>query len=189
MKKIKTLLLFFVVGLFLFIGINSNANISPNLTVVAFDLDSCSTITLFKGTESIAHKTSAYSEPFKCNSNFDYAQVYINSISGGEKVYVVLQEKVNGFWVPKQGDPGSEILVKTSLKDNIYLMYCGFDSTNYVTPSNADTSKVFSVSANLTSEHGILANHEYRIMVYNCYNFWGQSCKLKATLQVKNLQP
>lgn len=142
---------------------------------------------LIDGTEEIAHKTSIYSRSFTSNYDFDYAEVYIAQITGGEKVYVVLQENVAGIWVPKQGDPGSEILVKTSLKNNIYLMYCGFDSTNYVTPNNSNSSKVFSVSTNSTSRYGILANHEYRIMVYNCYNFWGKSCKLKATLKVKDV--
>lgn len=187
MKKIKTLLFVFVVGLFLFIGINSNATQPPSsqLTPVFYPIGNSSK-TIFDGTETIAHKTSAYSAPFKCSTNFDYVQIYIDEISGSEKVYVVLQELVDGFWLPKQGDPGSEILVQVSLKSNIYLMYCGKDATNYVTPVGADTNKVKSVSTNNT-DYAILANHEYRIMVYNCNNFWGKSCKLKATLQVKNV--
>lgn len=187
MKKIKTLLFVFVVGLFLFIGINSNATQPPSsqLTPVFYSGENSSNA-IFYGTETIAHKTSAYSAPFKCSTNYDYVQVHIESISGSEKVYVVLQELVDGYWLPKQGDPGSEILVQVSLKSNIYLIYCGKDATNYVTPSNADTNKVKSVSTNDTN-YAILANHEYRIMVYNCYNFWGNSCKLKATLQVKNV--
>ncbi|MCM1131596.1 MAG: hypothetical protein NC310_08680 [Roseburia sp.] len=189
MKKIRTLLVIFIVGLFLFLGIKSNAASYPS-TLVTPNLiypTSATTIELGEnGIINVADHTAYYCEPFSCTTNYDYVQVHIKTIKG-DSSYIVLQELINGKWTPALGVSGSDIFVNDELDFNIYLMYCGKDKTNYITPNGADTSKVFSVSTNSSSSYAIQAYHQYRIMVYNPYHWNGKNSIIVATLQVRNL--
>ena len=188
MKKIKTLLFSLVVGLFLFIGINSNAAIKPitNVSPQMYYPTDDTIIQLGGGEIKVADKSSFETTPFICDTNFDYVQVHINYIKGNS-VYFVLQENIDGIWTPALGVSGNEIFVNDNKKTNIYLMYCGKDKTNYTTPDDADTSKIQSVSVEFEERYAIKANHEYRIMIYNPYQWNGKTAYINATLQVKNL--
>ncbi|MCM1130785.1 MAG: hypothetical protein NC310_02300 [Roseburia sp.] len=189
MKKIKTLLLFFVVGLFLFLGINSNAATDFESQASPLMLDTTSETTIVLGGEegvSVADKDNYQSEPFEYKENFEYVQVNISSISGNS-VYFVLQEYVNEKWIPELRKPGSSIFVNDNLKSDIYLMFCGKDDTNYTNPDGIPTSKVFSVSTNSESRYAIQANHKYRIMIYNPYQWNGKTAYIKAKVEMKNL--
>ncbi|MCM1130788.1 MAG: hypothetical protein NC310_02285 [Roseburia sp.] len=188
MKKIRTLLVIFIVGLFLFLGINSNATMTSEETVSPLTTNPTrfSTITLVTDKTAISDGTSFYSEPFKCSQDYAYAQVYISTIKGNS-LWFTLQKYDGTKWLPEDVvNSANTIFANDDLKTDIYLMFCGKDKTNYVTPDGVTTKKVLSVSTSDNS-NAILANQLYRIVVHNKKQWNGKTAYVNATLKVKNL--
>ena len=184
MKKIKTLLLGIMVGFFLFLGMNSNASTTPE--IVDDPSMSGGPITLVTDKTTISDGTSFYSETFKYSQNYAYVQVYISSIRGNS-LWFTLQKYDGTKWLPEDEIySANTILVNDDLKTDIYLMFCGKDKTNYVTPDGATTKKVLSISTSENS-NAILANQLYRIVIHNKKQWNGNPAYVNATLQVKNL--